>query len=296
MHSANLGRKYSMHPAAELEAYPLPALPHSTYSYSQSYETVKVLDLTDVGHANMGFSDDERVYIDDGYDEPVDGEEEDIGEFSAAPPPDDDDDLSPFSSAGAPKPQAQGQRRRVEDELSPMIFQKRATDDEGFGFGEEAELFSDEEEDNLRKGVIGERPPPVPAKSKSEMGHGSSATMDGFVFISKSNAADRTGRHGRSTSRGPRTGLLSPNTPQNHPVSPTEFDILGDELEMSFASNPSPTRRDRETLSPYILGLEGERSAARGRMGSRANPPPRNTSHATQKGKALRRYASEESL
>ncbi|KAF9254971.1 hypothetical protein L218DRAFT_385596 [Marasmius fiardii PR-910] len=273
----------------------------------------------DIGHAHAGYDvDDERVYIDDGYDDPShdghgdadvyledvvgDVDLNDLEDFEAAPGKVWDD--NEFETRWSGLVIGDG---KDDSPLSPMIY---ARDDE--------DVDSDPED---LGGAISASATPRGKGTDSTAVMATTVTegavADGFVYVSGSGGnggGSRTVSRSATVvtvpSRQPSLGRSAQPASSLQVVLPGEVlddptDILGDETEMVFASHTSPARRQRGTS--YVLGLGGldddesdddEREFVRGKW-RRRKPSPEigamRVSRASSVG-PLRRYQSEESM
>ncbi|KAF9071832.1 hypothetical protein BDP27DRAFT_1446040 [Rhodocollybia butyracea] len=286
---------------------------------------------TGFGYAEPGYEDDERVYVDDGYDDPVYG---DVGEDL-----DQEYGLGVSASGqlvhgsgagmvGAPSAAASvsvlghvssshsgitssrvSLARESGRSPSPMRYARRRSlseddDDEtpeSNGIPVTDLTSSARPQVKVRSGSLpghesfhGKNIPPSPVTSVSTTTQILSSLNPQSTVRSSPSTSPPDDRRGRRIARSP-----------EH-FDPTE--ILGEELEMSFSKNPSPTRHHprKGIYSGSLAVLAEDKVYVRGKWRMRSPSPgmspisPEDAKSGPSQSRAtpggIRRYASEESL
>ncbi|GAW04002.1 hypothetical protein LENED_005764 [Lentinula edodes] len=286
------------------------------------------------GYAEPGYEDDERVYVDDGYDDPnnpglVDALDREFGfGVSASGQLVNGGGVVPSSSNIAQGSVTHGgfSSSRIsiakERSPSPMRYARRRRDS----------LLEDDYDSPESNGVqspIEFASIPSPGSSQAQSRSLSPAVLEGFVYVENNAsplASTATQILNSLDSRRP----LSPPSSSPPALPRSDVDIrgrqptrrqnyfdpaqmLGDELEMSFSKNPSPTRY-HPTKGVYQVGalavLAEDKVYVRGKWRMRSPSPGLSPVSPTGingvainkaalvsgQGGGLRRYASEESL
>ncbi|KAJ4468719.1 hypothetical protein J3R30DRAFT_3714154 [Lentinula aciculospora] len=291
---------------------------------------------TGCGYAEPGYEDDERVYVDDGYDDPnnpnsdnmLDDLDREYGfGVSASGQLVNGGGVGQSSSTvfhGSDTHGGFGSSRvsiAKERSPSPMQYARRRRDS----------LLEDDYDSPESNGVqspIEFAEIPSPSSPQSESGSRSPAALEGFVYVEKNTsplANTATQILNSLNSRRPLSpSPLSPppafgrSNDMNRGRQPTRrqhnFDsvqILGDELEMSFSKNPSPVRYHptKDVVQVGTLAVLAEDKVyVRGKWRMRSPSPGLSPTSAAgisnskatlgngPGGLGLRRYASEESL
>ncbi|KAL0575221.1 hypothetical protein V5O48_006737 [Marasmius crinis-equi] len=264
-----------------------------TYSYS--------IHEDDVGHAHEGYDvDDNRVYVDDGFDDPTKGDLEeylgdigiveddidldDLGEFEAAPGSPDGSDYDSSSQGGSVV--GGGGLKAASASHSPLSPMTYARDDDS-----DNEALGGTVSTHVRHSEKGK------GKDKGK-GKALPDIVDDFVPARK---VTRSATSASSRVRAPNRGVQPPMPTITGEVFDDPADILGGEMEMVFAKHTSSSAR-RERGQSYVLGLGGlggideGKEFIRGKWRAKSRSPELENGVARPVGGGLRRYQSEESM
>ncbi|KIK70067.1 hypothetical protein GYMLUDRAFT_91046 [Collybiopsis luxurians FD-317 M1] len=294
----------------------------------------RVVDIG-YGYAEDGYEDDERVYVDDGYDDPndpyADGGYDDLdreygfgvsasGQLVNGQPVSAAASVSALGHASSIHGGISSSRASLSRESarspSPMRYARRRRDS----------LFEDDDDFDsppTEKFIKSADFPPPGRPSVDPRSH--IPGNDDFVYVGRNAAPPSSSAPAAQilSALNPRSPIspntsssISPSDPRSRrgrqPTrSPQLFDpgeILGEELEISFAKNPSPTRyHPTKNVYPGSLAVLAEdKIYVRGKWRMRSPSPGMSptspsggaaaTRGRTTPGGGLRRYASEESL
>ncbi|KAH7878223.1 uncharacterized protein C8R40DRAFT_1067256 [Lentinula edodes] len=286
------------------------------------------------GYAEPGYEDDERVYVDDGYDDPnnpglVDALDREFGfGVSASGQLVNGGGVVQSSSniaqGGVTHGGFSSSRISIAKERSPspMRYARRRRDS----------LLEDDYDSPESNGVqspIEFASIPSPGSSQAQSRSLSPAVLEGFVYVENNasplastatqilNSLDSRRPLSPPSSSPPALPRSDVDTRGRQPTRKQNYfdpaQMLGDELEMSFSKNPSPTRY-HPTKGVYQVGalavLAEDKVYVRGKWRMRSPSPglspvsPTGTNSVainkaalvSGQGGGLRRYASEESL
>ncbi|KAL0575226.1 hypothetical protein V5O48_006742 [Marasmius crinis-equi] len=271
----------------------------------------------DVGHAHEGYDvDDNRVYVDDGFDDPTEGylggylwdignveddiDLDDLGEFEAAPESPDGSDHDSSSQGGSVVGGGAEAASSSHRPLSPMTF---AGDDD---LGDEAlggMVSTHVRHSDQGKGKAGEK------EKEGVKGKSKALANTVYDFWGLFNVAGEKKEGGKGKALDLDIAYGDVFIPARKPPMPffmgEEIDDLADilegEMEMEYAKHTSSSVR-RERRWGYVPGLGGlgdideEKEYIRGKWRTRSRSPELENGIARSEFGGLRRYQSEESM